>query len=73
MQDILFPFYVRFLVIIKSTAVSVTWSNGHSCSSLPALLFVLCTQHSVIVHQGFRKDKIIASHTCFGGHMDVNC
>ena len=23
--------------------------------------------------QGFRQDKIIASHTCFGGHMDVNC
>ncbi|KAK2193100.1 hypothetical protein NP493_17g06000 [Ridgeia piscesae] len=19
------------------------------------------------------QDKIIASHTCFGGHMDVNC
>ena len=24
-------------------------------------------------HQGFMQDKIIASHTCFGGHMDVNC
>ena len=23
--------------------------------------------------QGFMQDKIIASHTCFGGHMDVNC
>ena len=22
--------------------------------------------------QGFMQDKIIASHTCFGGHMDVN-
>ena len=21
----------------------------------------------------FMQDKIIASHTCFGGHMDVNC
>ena len=21
--------------------------------------------------QGFMQDKIIASHTCFGGHMDV--
>ena len=19
------------------------------------------------------QDKIIATHTCFGGHMDVNC
>ena len=23
--------------------------------------------------QGLMQDKIIASHTCFGGHMDVNC
>ena len=23
--------------------------------------------------QGFIQDQIIASHTCFGGHMDVNC
>ena len=23
--------------------------------------------------QGFMQDKIIDSHTCFGGHMDVNC
>ena len=22
-------------------------------------------------NQGFMQDKIIASHTCFGGHMDV--
>ena len=25
------------------------------------------------LHQGFMQDKIIASHTCFGGHVDVNC
>ena len=23
--------------------------------------------------QVFMKDTIIASHTCFGGHMEVNC
>ena len=23
--------------------------------------------------QGFMQDKMIASQTCFGGHMDVNC
>ena len=23
--------------------------------------------------QGFMQDQIIASHTCFSGHMDVNC
>ena len=25
------------------------------------------------VLQGFMQDKIITCHTCFGGHMDVNC
>ena len=23
--------------------------------------------------QGFMQDNIIGSHTCFYGHMDVNC
>ena len=23
--------------------------------------------------QGFMQDQIIASHTCFSGHIDVNC
>ena len=27
----------------------------------------------VTYRQGFMQDKIIASHTCFGGHMNVNC
>ena len=30
-------------------------------------------KYPVIREQGFMQDKIIASHTCFGGHMDVNC
>ena len=28
---------------------------------------------SIPLDQGFMQDQIIASHTCFGGHMDVNC
>ena len=30
--------------------------------------------HQLKVHlgQGFMQDQIIASHICFGGHMDVN-
>ena len=28
---------------------------------------------SDMLSEGFMQDKIIASHTCFGGHMDVNC
>ena len=27
----------------------------------------------VLISQGFMQDHIIASHTCFGGQMDVNC
>ena len=27
----------------------------------------------VNINQGFMQDQIIASHTCFGRHMDVNC
>ena len=23
--------------------------------------------------QGFMQNQIIASHTCFGGHIDINC
>ena len=31
--------------------------------------------HANVLHapQGFMQDNIIVSHTCFGGHMDVNC
>ena len=32
-------------------------------------LFVLLLVHII---QGFMQDHIFASHTCFGGHMDVN-
>ena len=33
----------------------------------------LSVRKKLAVSQGFMQDKIIASHTCFGGHMDVNC
>ena len=34
---------------------------------------VILTVVLLVSGQGFMQDKIIASHTCFGGHMDVNC
>ncbi|KAK2182667.1 hypothetical protein NP493_341g01000 [Ridgeia piscesae] len=43
---------------------------GSQLGSLPIFspnLFILPLSH------GFMQDHIIASHTCFGGHMDVNC
>ena len=27
----------------------------------------------IALTQGFMQDKNFASHTCFGGHMGVNC
>ena len=38
-----------------------------------AIKAVLNITAGLCVSQGFMQDKIIASHTCFGGHMDVNC
>ena len=35
--------------------------------------FVLKPNATVIGVQGFMQDNIIASYTCFVGHMDVNC
>ena len=41
------------------------------------ILSVCCeapqTIMDVELYQGFMQEKIIASYTCFGGHMDVNC
>ena len=37
-------------------------------------MWMICAVNDIIeCFQGFMQDKIIASHTCFGGHMDVNC
>ena len=46
---------------------SAPW--GHpQCASISQSL-----SDSVGARQGLMQDKIIASHICFGGHMDVNC
>ena len=44
--------------------------------SLWIFLCVMQIQCGSFLHpsgQGFMQNKSIASHTCFGGHMDVNC
>ena len=46
--------------IIRLTKLLYLTPTGLTISVLQAL-------------QGFMQDKIIASHTCFDGHMDVNC
>ena len=37
-------------------------------------IIIAVTSAGVLINdtQGFMQDQIIASHTCFGGHMDVN-
>ena len=34
---------------------------------------MLCFESVQTSELGFMQDKIIASHTCVGGHMGVNC
>ena len=29
--------------------------------------------YRIDLNHGFMQDQIIAIHTCFGGHIDVNC
>ena len=38
-----------------------------------AYLLVSCEKAQVSIFQGFMQYQIIASHTCFGGHVNVNC
>ena len=40
---------------------------------MSVILNVVTYVFVVNFRQGFMQDQIIASHTCFGGHMDVNC
>ena len=45
---------------------------------LPVFILQIYTPGYFIVinfynFQGFMQDQIIASHTCFGGHVDINC
>ena len=55
------------LVVISNIRLRKTFFND-SCAQMKATEYVHI--HS---RQGFMQDTIIASHPCFGGHMDVNC
>ena len=39
----------------------------------PVFIDLAVQKVCVTRHQGFMQDQFIASHKCFGGHMDVNC
>ena len=60
---------IQSVVKKQATFCSIAFSQENStncpCSNIlgPFLCDIQC----------FMQDKIIASHTCFGGHMDVNC
>ena len=46
--------------VVTSTRLFAIWYNIKSLASA-----------RLLARQVFMQDKIIASHTCFGGHMDV--
>ena len=48
-------------------------SSGQCWTIVHLLTKVQYNALPVSFRQGFMQDKIIASHTCFGGHLDVNC
>ena len=49
----------------KKDVLHITLTSGVQLSRAEEIT-VLCLQ-------GFMQDEIIARHTCFGGHVDVNC
>ena len=69
--------YVYQLDIVKLCCLAVAsqsvqqrdWSSSTTMDEDP---HPFEAQH-IQSQQGFMQDQIIASHTCFGGHMDVNC
>ena len=57
------PLLQNFDIKLPSLRVNLLGSRLHGMPSLT----------HVDPWQGFIQDQIIASHTCFGGHVDVNC
>ena len=55
--------------------VLLSFLNGVTgvCVDYCVVLNLYVNNYTLTHTQGFMQDKIIASHTCFGGHMDVNC
>ena len=56
----------------------VVWTSSRVHTVVPPVTHNTDSRSSsnyttVGLHQGFMQDKTIARHTCFGGHMDVNC
>ena len=47
--------------------------NTDPCGTPFKTSFQFDISPSTVTLQGFMQDKIIASHTCFGEHMDVSC
>ena len=48
---------------------SVLRLTSHAQQESMLTVVIKCPEYK----QGLMQDKIIASHLCFGGHMDVNC
>ena len=57
----------------RSMITSLGAKRSHGLTTRTTWGLPSTATHQQSAEQGFMQDKIIASHTCFGGHMDVNC
>ena len=61
-----------YCFIISYTDIFINGGFRILCAQISQNI-VSVRDYEVDATQGFMQDKIIASHTYFGGHMDVNC
>ena len=54
-------------------AVNLLSSNKYTEKQIVSRTLSHNECQSLLCTHGFMQDKMIVSHTCFGGHMDVNC
>ena len=72
-------FFVISLKTLLLQTLSAYWDNqtfdsyGLCHEGKPSQASLVWNMGDVTLTQGFMQDTIIASHTCFGGHMDINC
>ena len=64
---------LRMGVTVVKTDGILGLYNGLSASILRQVRLHAGSVSPVCVTQGFMQEQIIASDTCFGGHVDVNC
>ena len=74
MRTITYALYVHDVVIVAFRCPV----NGNAVHVMKSsiCIYSCCTVYvdeQLPALPGFMQDQVIASRTCFGGHMDVNC